>query len=68
MSGKGVGHKRDAFRAKERSMKIKISDILTKDIDTIPSQINTQEQICIKCSFKAKYKFIRCPECEALQI
>lgn len=30
-------------------------------------EINTDEHTCQKCGFKARYKFLRCPECEAVQ-
>ncbi len=28
------------------------------------AKISTEGQACKYCGFKAKYKFIRCPECE----
>jgi len=30
-------------------------------------EINTKEMICKHCGFKAKYKFLRCPNCEKKQ-
>jgi lipopolysaccharide biosynthesis regulator YciM len=31
------------------------------------AEINTKESVCHACGFKARYKFIRCPECNAVQ-
>ena len=31
------------------------------------AEINTKEQICKFCGFKARYKFLRCPECQKSQ-
>ena len=32
------------------------------------SEITTGEIFCSKCGFKARYKFIRCPECGEAQL
>jgi lipopolysaccharide biosynthesis regulator YciM len=29
--------------------------------------ITTSEIICLKCGFKARYQFVRCPECNHVQ-
>lgn len=34
---------------------------------TLPENITTSEIICSNCGFKARYKFLRCPECNAEQ-
>jgi len=35
--------------------------------DSLPENITTLEVICKKCGFKARYQFIRCPECNEMQ-
>lgn len=29
--------------------------------------MNTEESKCQNCGFKARYKFVRCPECDTVQ-
>ena len=35
--------------------------------ETLPDNITTSQVICKKCGFKARYQFIRCPECNEVQ-
>ena len=31
--------------------------------ETLPENITTEEVVCKSCGFKARYQFIRCPQC-----
>ncbi|MFH0832377.1 MAG: hypothetical protein V1900_01480 [Candidatus Aenigmatarchaeota archaeon] len=35
--------------------------------ETLPENITTAENRCTSCGFRARYKFFRCPECDAEQ-
>ena len=35
--------------------------------ETLPDNITTAQVTCKKCGFKARYQFIRCPECNEVQ-
>lgn len=42
--------------------------LIDKIYQEIPDKnITTDEVKCQKCGFKARYKFIRCPECNEVQ-
>jgi rubrerythrin len=34
---------------------------------TLPDNITTSEVVCSKCGFKARYNFLRCPQCDEVQ-
>jgi len=31
--------------------------------ETLPENITTDVVVCNQCGFKARYKFVRCPQC-----
>lgn len=35
--------------------------------ESLPTDITTSEVTCPHCGFKARYSFIRCPECEKVR-
>lgn len=63
----GLVRKGDNERQRKRmasmSMKDHMEDAAARD--RIPLQ--NEEKICKKCGFKARYPFIRCPECNEMQ-
>ncbi len=66
MGAKSIRSKHDNRVSRAKILKLKRTSLFDMHPDTTPAQINTKESICKKCGFKARYQFIRCPECNRL--
>jgi len=54
---------RRRVQADQRAKEARLNPREVKDY----AKINTKEQTCKKCSFRARYQFYRCPECNEVQ-
>ncbi|MBS3056202.1 MAG: hypothetical protein J4473_02075 [Candidatus Aenigmarchaeota archaeon] len=66
MGRKSLGSKAVNRNQRFRLIKMKMEKVFDKN-DCIPSTMTTSEIICHKCGFRARYKFLRCPECNSEQ-
>ena len=62
----GVSSRADRDHQRKRMLAMKMSDVFEKK--EYPENITTNEVKCQKCGFKTRYKFIRCPECNEVQM
>lgn len=64
-----MGRARMYDRSTENRVRKKSTEtVRSKMYQEIPDKnITTSEVICKKCGFKARYKFLRCPECNEVQ-
>jgi lipopolysaccharide biosynthesis regulator YciM len=53
--------------ANEKVKKRMFNPNLKAGRESLPYNITTSEVICQKCGFKARYKFLRCPNCDDVQ-
>lgn len=65
MGAKSIRSKHDNYVNRARVLKRKMSEIFeNKEYN---AEITTSEVVCQSCGFKARYKFLRCPECNEVQ-
>lgn len=76
MGGKSIAHKAAMHKARGLMKKSRYSGsrlmvrpehMLEENDDTIFTPPSRDEVVCQKCGFKARYKFVRCPECNEVQ-
>ncbi len=63
----GVVAKGDNWKQRKRIATMSMSDRMQERAAQERNPPFTGEQICKNCGFKARYKFLRCPECNRLQ-
>jgi len=44
-----------------------VNEYRRRVVDDSNKKVTNTEITCHKCGFKARYKFVRCPECEELR-
>ena len=68
MGGKSATTRADNNKARK---KLARSGIMREFFEDRAAQernpLQNEERICQKCSFKARYPFVRCPECNEVQ-
>jgi len=64
MGKKSIGSKAVNRNQRFRLIKMKMEKMFENKGEIT---VTTAEVICKSCGFKARYKFIRCPECNQIQ-
>lgn len=55
-------------RVEIRIRKRAVEEVLNRRYqEPLDKNITREEVICPSCGFKARYQFVRCPECEAVR-
>ncbi|GEM_PF-3335410 len=67
MSKKGIGSKARSEKQRFRVVKGRMDKFMNEKHEFEKSPVSTDEHICKHCNFKARYQFLRCPECNKLQ-
>jgi lipopolysaccharide biosynthesis regulator YciM len=65
--GKSLTSKRVAYNQRRMPAGKMWKEHMAEKFQAESAPINTKEQVCKNCGFKAKYKFLRCPECNEVQ-
>jgi len=67
MGGKSVAARSAAYR--QRTNHVKRPEPYKKDEagNFIDKKVETREFQCVNCGHKAWWKFVRCPDCQAMQ-
>ena len=65
--GKSLTTKRVSYNQRRMPAGKMWKEHMAEKFENDMSPIDSKERICQKCSFKARYPFIRCPECNAEQ-
>jgi len=63
----GVVAKGDSWKQRKRMNTESFKKMMGSKYEADIPPINTKESICQKCGFKARYQFLRCPECNEVQ-
>jgi len=66
MGGKSVRSRADAHKARQQMQYMSMKKIMEEKASLDKTPPFTGECICQFCGFKARYQFIRCPQCEKL--
>ncbi len=67
MGGKSVKSLHDNRVARAKVAKMSMKRLMEEKAEQEKSPPTRDEHNCDNCGFKARYKFLRCPECEAVQ-
>ncbi len=67
MGGKSVRTRADNRRARFRIYSQSMKDLMEEKASQERPPPTRDEIKCQSCGFKARYKFIRCPECNEVQ-
>lgn len=68
MGGKSVSHRADSYKARKKLAQSGIMKNFFEDRAVQERSPPSRDIVtCQKCGFKARYAFVRCPECNEVQ-
>jgi lipopolysaccharide biosynthesis regulator YciM len=63
MSSKSVSKRATSYWQRKRACGQRMTDLMQEKAAQERNPPTRDEVVCQKCGFKARYKFLRCPEC-----
>jgi len=67
MGGKSVGHRAAMHKARQMMRHMSMKEQMEEKAAQERTPPFTGEVTCAKCGFKARYQFVRCPECNEVR-